>query len=119
MQNRVQQLLEDICHINEDRYLLVQACRQLILSLHPDIREEVKYGGLLYGMDSHFCGIFSYQHHVTIEFSEGAALEDNAHKLEGKGKLRSHIKLMSIDDIEQKLVSNYLQLAIHHLTQDN
>lgn len=86
-QGRVQQLLDDIRSLSEERYRLVVGLRERILTLSPDISEEVKYGGLLYSSNTPFCGIFAYSQHVSVEFSEGAALADPLQVLEGQGKI--------------------------------
>ncbi|MBU1426658.1 MAG: DUF1801 domain-containing protein [Gammaproteobacteria bacterium] len=108
--DRVTKLLEDIRLLSEDRFKLVQSLRKLILGLEG-ISEEVKYGGILFAEGKPFCGIFSYANHVSLEFGAGAALPDKHKVLEGEGKLRRHIKLTAIRDIESKHVREYLVLA--------
>ncbi|MDD4912118.1 MAG: DUF1801 domain-containing protein [Sideroxydans sp.] len=108
--DRVTKMLEDIRLLSEDRFTLVQSLRKRILDMEG-ISEEVKYGGILFAADKPFCGIFSYAKHVSLEFSAGAALPDKHKVLEGDGKLRRHIKLFSIQDIESKHVRDYLVLA--------
>lgn len=82
-----------------------------MLASGPAISEEVKYGGLLFSSKDSFCGIFSYAHHVTLEFSRGARLPDPHAVLEGSGKIRRHIKLLSPADIEGKHVAKYVEMA--------
>lgn len=108
--DRIITLLEDIRLLSEERYKLVLSLRKLILGLEG-ISEEVKYGGILFAADKPFCGIFSYAKHVSLEFGAGAALPDKHKVLEGDGKLRRHIKLASIQDVESKHVRDYLVLA--------
>ncbi|MFH2135473.1 MAG: DUF1801 domain-containing protein [Pseudomonadota bacterium] len=108
--DRVTKLLEDIRLLSEERFKLVQSLRKLVLGLEG-ISEEVKYGGILFAADKPFCGIFSYASHVSLEFSAGAALPDKQKVLEGDGKLRRHIKLTAVQDIEGKHVRDYLVLA--------
>lgn len=109
--DRVSQLLEDIRLIDHERFELVQALRELIRSLDPSVSEEVKYGGILFSAGKPFCGIFSYAKHVSLEFGAGASLQDPFGVLEGAGKLRRHIKLLSVEDIAEKHVREYLLLA--------
>ncbi len=109
---RVASLLEDIRRLSEDRFALVQALRQLVLGLDSNISEEVKYGGLLFSAGKPFCGVFAYSKHVSLEFGDGAALPDAHDVLEGAGKLRRHIKLYALDDVDQKHVQHYLALAL-------
>ncbi|MBU1775230.1 MAG: DUF1801 domain-containing protein [Gammaproteobacteria bacterium] len=108
--DRVTKLLEDIRLLSEDRYKLVQSLRKLILGLEG-VSEEVKYGGILFAAGKPFCGIFSYANHVSLEFSAGASLPDKHKVLEGDGKLRRHIKLTAVQDIEGKHVRDYVVLA--------
>ncbi|MDO8991291.1 MAG: DUF1801 domain-containing protein [Sideroxyarcus sp.] len=108
---RIAKLLEDIRLLSDDRHKLVQALRKLILGLDATVLEEVKYGGILFSAGKPFCGVFSYANHVSLEFGDGAALPDKHKVLEGDGKLRRHIKLAAIQDIEAKHVRDYLVLA--------
>lgn len=110
--DRISRLLEDIRLLDAGRFELVQSLRELILNLDPSISEEVKYGGLLFSAGKPFCGIFSYTKHVSLEFGAGASLPDAFKVLEGEGKFRRHIKLMSAQDISGKHVREYLVLAL-------
>lgn len=110
--DRISRLLEDIRLLDSGRFELVQTLRQLILDLDPSISEEVKYGGLLFSAGKPFCGVFSYTKHVSLEFGAGASLPDTFKVLEGEGKFRRHIKLMSAQDISGRHVREYLVLAL-------
>lgn len=109
---RVTKFLEDVRFLGEERFNLVQALRKEVLSLEDSISEEIKYGGILFAANKPFCGIFSYSKHVSLEFGDGASLPDRNNVLEGKGKLRRHIKLISLEDIATKHVREYLALAL-------
>lgn len=110
--DRVEQWLQDIRSLSEGRYQLVQSLRKTILILDKTVTEEMKYGGILFGVHGHFCGIFSYKNHVGLEFSEGARLSDSFQVLEGQGKGRRHIKLVSEQEISSKHVLEYLTAAL-------
>jgi hypothetical protein len=110
--DRITKFLEDIRSLGEERFNLVQTLRKDVLGLNSTISEEVKYGGILFAADKPFCGIFSYTKHVSLEFGEGASLPDKYKVLEGEGKLRRHIKLLSQDDITARHVREYLVLAL-------
>lgn len=107
----VEDLLEDIRLLDEDRFQLVQSLRKLVLSVDPRISEAVKYGGLLFTAGSPFCGVFSYTRHVALEFSRGADLADPHAVLEGEGQKRRHIKLAQRSDIFKKNVREYVERA--------
>lgn len=108
----VQTLLEDIRLVSEDRYAVVEAVRALVKKRFKPFAEEVKYGGILFASGVQFCGAFAYKEHVSVEFSHGARINDTWGHLEGAGKGRRHLKLRSLDDIQDKKLAEYLSLAL-------
>jgi hypothetical protein len=109
----VETLLEDIRLMSEDRYETVQAVRVLVRKLIKPLSEEVKYGGILFSSGVSFGGVFAYKEHVSVEFGNGAAITDTLGHLEGSGKLRRHIKLMSSAGIKERQLAHYLPLALN------
>lgn len=105
-------LLEDIRLVSEERYAVMEAVRALVNKSFKPIAEEVKYGGILFVSGVPFCGVFAYKEHVSVEFSHGARIDDAHGHLEGAGKGRRHLKLMSLDDIKNKKLAQYLPLAL-------
>jgi hypothetical protein len=108
----VEALLEDIRFLSEERYRIVAAVRALVKQQFKPFAEEVKYGGILFSSGVQFCGVFAYKEHVSVEFGHGAAIRDKLGHLEGSGRLRRHIKLMALADIESKKLAQYLALAL-------
>lgn len=87
---------------------------KVVLDKMPDAAMLEKYGGIIVEKvagqpKSHCCGYFVYQHHVSLEFSRGAQLDDPDGILEGSGKLRRHIKLKDTSDIQVKRCSEFLE----------
>lgn len=82
-----------------------------MLGLGVDVTEEVKYGGILFSDGKPFAGVFSYGKHVSVEFSNGATFSDEYLVLEGRGKLRRHLKLYGMSDMESKHLQHYLVIA--------
>jgi len=112
MQNaRVERYFEDLRLVSEERYALIGRLRHLIVGVGTDVTDDIKYGGIMFSAGAPFCGIFSYQKHVSLEFSRGAELPDKRQVLEGDGKLRRHIKLESLEDLLRKSVREYVVLA--------
>jgi hypothetical protein len=118
-EKRVDLYLQDLSLTNMAIYELLQAIRNQILGVelasNETVKEEVKYGGILFAVEQAFCGVFAYANHVSLEFGEGASLPDQFNVLEGKGKFRRHIKLTSTEEIESKHVMHYVKLACQHL----
>ncbi len=115
----VQALLEDIRLVSEQNYVFVEAVRALVNKTIESASEEVKYGGILFTSGVQFAGVFSYKTHVTVEFGNGAKIIDPFGFLEGTGKGRRHIKLMSVAQIQDKKLAQYLPLALQAAKQDD
>ena len=108
----IQALLNDIRLLEGDQYALVESVRALIRSQISPITEEVKYGGILFSSEVQFCGVFAYKRHVSVEFGSGAKISDPFGYLEGGGKGRRHVKLLTATDIETKNLASYVTLAL-------
>lgn len=57
----VQTLLNDITHLVGDQYSIAELVRELVKKIAPTASEQVKYGGIFYLVDGHFCGVFAYK----------------------------------------------------------
>ena len=108
----VDALLQDIRILSEEQYETVQAVRALAKKLIKPLTEEVKYGGILFSSGVHFGGVFAYEEHVSVEFSNGAGITDTLGYLEGSGKLRRHVKLSSRAEVKERQLAHYIPLAL-------
>ena len=110
---KIADFMADIQSLSVETYELAVAARDLHFEYASDLTEDIKYGGLVFfrGKDL-LGGIFIYKEHISIEFSYGINLSDPCSVLEGKGKLRRHIKLRALGDIEAKNVAHYVKEAV-------
>jgi hypothetical protein len=108
----VQSLLEDIRLVSEQNFEIVEAVRALVKKTLASTSEEVKYDGILFTSGVQFAGVFAYQTHVTVEFRNGAKIIDLFGFLEGTGKGRRHVKLMSLAQIQDEKLAHYVSLAL-------
>lgn len=108
---KVEQLLRDLSLANPLRYELVQKIRESIYAAVPQASERVLYGGFMFADAAQFCGVFAYTEHVTLEFGRGCDLDDPHRVLEGNGKLRRHIKIHRVTDLQTKHLSDYIAQA--------
>jgi hypothetical protein len=115
----VQDLLEDIRLVSEQNFEIVEAVRALVKNTFESTSEEVKYGGILFTSGVQFGGVFAYKAYVTVEFGNGAKIIDPFGFLEGTGKGRRHVKLLSVSQIQEKKLTHYLSLALQAAKQDN
>ena len=96
----VEEHLEDLRLHRGSVFTIVVRLRAMALASGPAITEEVKYGGILFASYAAFCGVFAYQNHVTLEFSEGNTLADPFGVLAGKGKLVFGTREVSSDVVD-------------------
>lgn len=108
---KIQAFLRTIQELRGDQFELIVRLREIVLASGSSVSEEFKYGGILFSSDVNFCGIFSYDHHVTLEFSNGAKIEDVHKLLKGRGKYRRHLQLFNLGEIETSHVRDYIMMA--------
>jgi len=104
----------------QDKALLINELSQVIFKAVPKADTLEKYGGVLFTLnpeqkEGQFCGLFSYEKHVQIVFSQGAKLKDAdaENRLEGKGKLRRYINFDSVYDIDKSYLTDLLLAAAY------
>ncbi len=89
--------------------------RSIILSTIPGIREELKVGVPCYGcstVDS--CGKFyiaALKDHVNLGFSLQGLTKEQQGLFEGSGKTMKHVKVYSLDDIDEQRIVKLLQMV--------
>ncbi|MEO9896124.1 MAG: DUF1801 domain-containing protein [Paracoccaceae bacterium] len=93
---------------------IAQELSEIILDVMPDAAMLDKYGGIIVERiagdpKTQCCGYFIYAQHVSLEFSSGVLLPDPDNILEGKGKLRRHIKLKNSQDLQTKQCRRFLE----------
>lgn len=110
---KITDFMTDIKSLSAEKYQMAVQVRDLYLKFDPDLAEEIKYGGLVFFRERDLIGgVFFYKEHISIEFSYGVSLSDPSSVLEGKGKLRRHIKLKALSDIDSKNVRHYVKEAL-------
>lgn len=90
--------------------------RALCRDMLPDAVETEKYGGVLFHHAHHtpeagICGVFAYAAHVSLAFPRGSELPDPGGVLQGKGKLRRHLKFRSCAQITAQPTAELIRAA--------
>ncbi len=108
--SRVQGFLDDLREVEPDKYAIIQACRKLVFNVYPGVGERIMYGGVMFSLNGDdFGGLFASKKHVSFEFGRGIELNDPNGILEGVGKFRRHIKLKTLDEVQQKTIAAFVQ----------
>jgi hypothetical protein len=106
---KVQNFLNDIKMLNDDKYSILQKLREMVIQQFPEVGERIMYGGIMFSLEEDFGGVFVYKKHISFEFGNGATMKDPKGLLEGSGKLRRHLKFSSLSDITDKDVVFFLK----------
>ena len=98
---------------------IAERLRVLIIELYPDVVEVpwpkqkiIGYGVGPKKMSEHYCYIGAFKKHVNLGFYYGAILPDPQRLLEGTGKNLRHIKVNTLEAVDQPAVRDMLRAAL-------
>lgn len=110
---KVDKFLTDIQVNFPERFEIIKKIRELFHRENKTLDEDIKYGGLVFNLSNELiAGVFSYKNHISIEFGNGAEHSDPSGLLEGKGKMRRHLKIVELADIENKKVAFFIKQIV-------
>ena len=108
---KVQKFLTDLMMTDEEKFLIVQELRRIVKQSFPDVGERMMYGGIMFTAQKDWGGVFSYENHVSFEFSQGYRMIDPQKCLEGTGKTRRHLKIKHLSNIKEINVAYFVDQA--------
>jgi hypothetical protein len=82
---------------------IVHQLRALVVGIAPGTEETINAWGVpTFELAAPFCFYMVGKNHVTFGFHFGTSLKDPHGLLEGTGKNLRHVKLRSVEDLQQK-----------------
>ena len=105
MDERVRHYLEALPSPQKD---ICRIVRRIILKTFPDIEESFKNGVPWYECKYYIVGL---KDHVNIGFSVEGLSEKEMSVFEGKGKYMRHIKIRSLEEIDEQNIIGLLKLV--------
>ena len=109
---KVQNFLNDIKMLNDDKFSILQKLREMVIQQFPEVGERMMYGGIMFSLEEDFGGVFVYKKHISFEFGNGATMKDPKGLLEGSGKLRRHLKFSALSDTSDKDVEFFVNQIV-------
>jgi hypothetical protein len=91
---------------------VVARLRALIAEWAPGAREELTYGILAWRNRRIVAVVSPTKKDVTLAFSRGAELVDRHGLLRGVGKVSKHVKIKSVDDMDEDALRDYVNQAL-------
>ena len=107
---RIDNFIQDLLFTNQDKGEITATLRKLVLAISSNVKEEIKYGGLVFVSDKRlFCGIFIRKNHISVEFDRGGEMQDPDNFLEGSGANRRHLKIFQKEGIKNQKTEYYIR----------
>ncbi len=83
----------------KNHQMILNQLRTLILSIDPQINEQLKWNRPVYTLKKDFCYLKTTKKHVTIGFFDFEKITTNTHLIEGTGKSMRHVKINELNEI--------------------
>ena len=81
----------------------IQRVREIILNVHPDMEETIKWSSPTFVYTGNMASYFmNARKHVSLMFHKGAFINDNSGLLQGEGKEARTAKFATMEEIEQR-----------------
>jgi hypothetical protein len=106
--------------ISKDFQDIFQTVTKAIESVDSNLACEIKWGRLTYGLSGDYhhwiCGIAQTKKSLNLIFHFGGLLEDKNQKfIAGESFFLRKIEYKSVDDVDVKLINDFIKQAINKL----
>jgi hypothetical protein len=91
---------------------IVDGLRKLMREVAPNAEEVITYGILAWRANLMLAVISPTKKDITFAFSRGAEFEDKYGLLKGVGKKSKHVKIKSVQAINQEALEYYIKQAL-------
>ena len=91
---------------------VVSKVRQVVLEAAPGTQESIKWAQPVYESNGPFCYIKAFKKSVNFGFWRGVDIRDPEGLLQGSGEKMRHVKLTSVDDIDEEVLASFIRQAV-------
>jgi hypothetical protein len=92
---------------------IVSSVREIVLKAAPQAEEAIKWAQPVYSSNGPFAYIKAFKNSVNFGFWRGVDIPDPKGLLEGSGDKMRHVKLASLDDIDQDAFTEFTLQAVN------
>jgi len=118
MTNPHQEVDQFISSLTPGNKKIVERLRDIIFAAIPEVVEEIKWGHPVYTLHGLLCYITPAQDYVSFGFFNGVELNDPNGILEGSGNKLRHIKIKSLEQIQEHQLKLWVMQATELNTRD-
>jgi len=91
---------------------IVSEVRKIILTAVPEADEAIKWAQPVYSLNGPFAYIKAFKNSVNFGFWRGVDINDPGGLFEGSGEKMRHVRLTSMDDIDQQVFADFVKQAV-------
>ena len=91
---------------------VVARLRELVRETAPDAREVIAYGVPMYKRRKYMVLISPSKTGITFSFTYGTRFEDKYGLLRGEGKVARHVKIKSLEKLNEEALRYYIKQAL-------
>jgi len=106
MDTKVDNYVRELASPNKE---ICEKLRAVIVKTFPSIKEELKWGVPAYDGGKYY--FVALKNHVNLGFSIKGLSKEELSLFEGTGKTMRHLKIKSIDDIDDNKISGLLKMV--------
>lgn len=106
MENKIERYFEK--QVKEKKIISLRL-RNIILSTFPGIKEEYKWGTVVYDDGRFYIAVV--RQGINLGFAISGLTAEEKRSFEGRGKTMRHLKFVSVDEIDEVYIKTLLQLV--------
>lgn len=91
---------------------IVSELRNIVLAAVPEAEEAIKWAQPVYSVNGPFAYIKAFKNSVNFGFWRGVDIDDPGGLLQGSGEKMRHVKIVSLDDIDQQAFRDFVNQAV-------
>jgi hypothetical protein len=91
---------------------VVAMIRELMREMAPEAKEYIGYDMPSYKINNIFAYFIPNKNGITFSFTYGTQFEDKFGLLKGVGKSSRHVKIKSVEKVNQEALKYYIQQAL-------
>jgi hypothetical protein len=101
-----------IAGLGESKAGIVTRVRRIVLQAAPQAKESIKWAQPVYESNGPFAYIKVFKNDVNFGFWRGVDIKDPKGLLQGSGSKMRHVKLTSLDDVDESTFADFVRQAI-------
>jgi hypothetical protein len=101
-----------IAGLEESKAGIVTRVRKIVLEAAPQVKESIKWAQPVYESNGPFAYIKAFKNDVNFGFWRGVDIKDPKGLLQGSGSKMRHVKLTSLDDVDESTFADFVRQAI-------